>query len=153
MDWYDGHSGGVTPGPIPNPAVKSARVHVCTVLRKRTGTRARCQPLLHFNGRDDSLYKFLKTTHTASFIDWNNQTWSGNRGFLRLYELVDINYNVAFSTFRVGQQFFKTIAWMYSSFSDDSVPFRQPSERNISQSCVGSIVSKKNWTFPIIDGR
>ena len=28
---YDGHSGGVTPGPIPNPAVKSARVSVCTV--------------------------------------------------------------------------------------------------------------------------
>ena len=23
---YDGHSGGVTPGPIPNPEVKSARV-------------------------------------------------------------------------------------------------------------------------------
>ena len=31
---YDGHSGGVTPGPIPNPEVKSARVSVCTVLRK-----------------------------------------------------------------------------------------------------------------------
>ena len=42
---YDGHSGGVTPGPIPNPAVKSARVSVCTVLRKRTGTQTRCQPL------------------------------------------------------------------------------------------------------------
>ena len=27
---YDGHSGGVTPGPIPNPAVKSARVSVCS---------------------------------------------------------------------------------------------------------------------------
>ena len=25
---YDGHSGGVTPGPIPNPEVKSARVSV-----------------------------------------------------------------------------------------------------------------------------
>ena len=36
--WYDGHSGGVTPGPIPNPAVKSACVSVCTVLRERTGT-------------------------------------------------------------------------------------------------------------------
>ena len=46
--WYDGHSGGVTPGPIPNPAVKSARVSVCTVLRKRTGTQVRCQPLLQF---------------------------------------------------------------------------------------------------------
>ena len=45
MDWYDGHSGGVTPGPIPNPAVKPSRVPVCTVLRKRTGTQARCQPL------------------------------------------------------------------------------------------------------------
>lgn len=45
MSWYDGHSGGVTPGPIPNPAVKSARVSVCTVLRKRTGTQTRCQPL------------------------------------------------------------------------------------------------------------
>ena len=42
---YDGHSGGVTPGPIPNPEVKSARVSVCTVLRKRTGTQTRCQPL------------------------------------------------------------------------------------------------------------
>ena len=31
---YDGQSGGVTPGPIPNPAVKSARVSVCTVVRK-----------------------------------------------------------------------------------------------------------------------
>ena len=50
---------------------------------------------------------------------------------------------MASSTFRVGQQFFKTIARMYSSFSDDSVPFRRSSERDISQSCVGSIVSKK----------
>ena len=48
MYWYDGQSGGVTPGPIPNPAVKPARVPVCTVLRKRTGTQARCQPLFHF---------------------------------------------------------------------------------------------------------
>ena len=47
MFWYDGQSGGVTPGPIPNPAVKSARVSVCTVLRKRTGTQTRCQPLFH----------------------------------------------------------------------------------------------------------
>ena len=46
---YDGHSGGVTPGPIPNPAVKSARVSVCTVLRKRTGTQVRCQPLYSFD--------------------------------------------------------------------------------------------------------
>ena len=45
---YDGQSGGVTPGPIPNPEVKPARVPVCTVLRKRTGTQARCQPLFHF---------------------------------------------------------------------------------------------------------
>ena len=44
---YDGHSGRVTPGPIPNPEVKPARVPVCTVLRKRTGTQARCQPLFH----------------------------------------------------------------------------------------------------------
>ena len=36
MFWYDGQSGGVTPGPIPNPAVKSARVSVCTVVRKPT---------------------------------------------------------------------------------------------------------------------
>ena len=48
MFWYDGQSGGVTPGPIPNPAVKSARVSVCTVLRKRTGTQTRCQPLSFF---------------------------------------------------------------------------------------------------------
>ncbi|MBR7123848.1 MAG: alcohol dehydrogenase catalytic domain-containing protein [Candidatus Methanomethylophilaceae archaeon] len=53
-------------------------------------------------------------------------------------------YCEASSTFRVGQQFFKTIAGMYSSFIDDSVPFRQSLERNISQSCVESIVSKKN---------
>ena len=45
MFWYDGQSGGVTPGPIPNPAVKSARVSVCTVVRKPTGTQTRCQPL------------------------------------------------------------------------------------------------------------
>ena len=45
---YDGHSGRVTPGPIPNPEVKPARVPVCTVLRKRTGTQARCQPLFIF---------------------------------------------------------------------------------------------------------
>ena len=32
---------------------------------------------------------------------------------------------------------------MYSSFSDDSVSFRRSSERNISQSYVGSIDSKK----------
>ena len=44
----DGHSGGETPGPIPNPAVKSARVPVCTVLRKRTGTQARCLPLFSY---------------------------------------------------------------------------------------------------------
>ena len=44
---YDGQSGGATPGPFPNPEVKSARVSVCTVLRKRTGTQARCQPLFH----------------------------------------------------------------------------------------------------------
>ena len=42
---YDGQSGGETPGPFPNPEVKSARVSVCTVLRKRTGTQTRCQPL------------------------------------------------------------------------------------------------------------
>ena len=52
-------------------------------------------------------------------------------------------YIAASSTFRVGQQFFKTIARMYSSFIDDSVPFRRSLERNISQSCVGSIDSKK----------
>ena len=43
--WSDGHSGGETPGPIPNPEVKPACVSVCTVLRKRTGTQKRCQPL------------------------------------------------------------------------------------------------------------
>ncbi len=48
MSWYDGHSGGVTPGPIPNPAVKPSNVPVCTVLRKRTGTQVRCQPLFPF---------------------------------------------------------------------------------------------------------
>ena len=48
MFWYDGQSGGVTPGPIPNPAVKSARVSVCTVVRKSTGTQTRCQPLSSF---------------------------------------------------------------------------------------------------------
>ena len=46
---YDGQSGGETPGPFPNPEVKSARVSVCTVLRKRTGTQTRCQPLSPFH--------------------------------------------------------------------------------------------------------
>ena len=54
---YDGQSGGVTPGPIPNPAVKPARVPVCTVLRKRTGTQARCQPLFHFYYVAERLFK------------------------------------------------------------------------------------------------
>ena len=45
---YDGQSGGETPGPFPNPEVKSARVSVCTVLRKRTGTQTRCQPLIPY---------------------------------------------------------------------------------------------------------
>ena len=56
MFWYDGHSGGVTPGPIPNPAVKSARVPVCTVVRKPTGTQARCQPLFPFHYVDRGLF-------------------------------------------------------------------------------------------------
>ena len=30
---YDGHSGGVTPGPIPNPEVKSARVFHLVAVR------------------------------------------------------------------------------------------------------------------------
>ena len=57
--WYDGHSGGVTPGPIPNPAVKSARVSVCTVVRKSTGTQTRCQPLFsHYKGGREPLNPF-----------------------------------------------------------------------------------------------
>ena len=58
---YDGHSGGVTPGPIPNPAVKSARVSVCTVLRKRTGTQVRCQPLIPLNSDLSALFTLCFT--------------------------------------------------------------------------------------------
>ena len=60
---YDGQSGGETPGPFPNPEVKSARVSVCTVLRKRTGTQTRCQPLFTPSGQrklsGSSLYSFF----------------------------------------------------------------------------------------------
>ena len=60
---YDGHSGGVTPGPIPNPAVKSARVSVCTVVRKPTGTQTRCQPLLLF-------YSSLLSCGREAFLEY-----------------------------------------------------------------------------------
>lgn len=33
-----GHSGGVLPGPIPNPEVKPSCVDSCTVAREPTGT-------------------------------------------------------------------------------------------------------------------
>ncbi len=33
-----GHSGGVIPGPISNPEVKSSCVDFCTVVREPTGT-------------------------------------------------------------------------------------------------------------------
>ncbi len=33
-----GHSGGVIPGPISNPEVKSSCVVLCTVVREPTGT-------------------------------------------------------------------------------------------------------------------
>ena len=68
MSWYDGHSGGVTPGPIPNPAVKSARVPLCTVLRKRTGIRARCQPLLHSLGRTESYSDPALSRHNENHV-------------------------------------------------------------------------------------
>ena len=42
---FDGHSGGDTPGLIPNPAVKPTCVLRCTVVRESTGTAERCQPL------------------------------------------------------------------------------------------------------------
>ena len=35
---HDGHSGGVTPGPIPNPEVKPTHVLCCTVVREPTGS-------------------------------------------------------------------------------------------------------------------
>ena len=66
MFWYDGHSGGVTPGPIPNPEVKSARVSVCTVLRKRTGTQTRCQPLLHSISWPRGCFTRLRSVHASS---------------------------------------------------------------------------------------
>ena len=40
-EWFDGHSGGDTPGPIPNPAVKPACVPSGTVVREPTGRLAR----------------------------------------------------------------------------------------------------------------
>lgn len=50
----DGHIGGETPGPIPNPAVKSAYVPYCTVFREGTGTMDRCLHLyLLFKGGND----------------------------------------------------------------------------------------------------
>ena len=68
--WSDGHSGGVTPGPIPNPAVKSARVSVCTVVRKSTGTQTRCQPLflLLFGGRESFQLLIKASTINISLI-------------------------------------------------------------------------------------
>ena len=69
MYWYDGQSGGVTPGPIPNPAVKPARVPVCTVLRKRTGTQARCQPLFHSYLVAERLFRFSRLFKSLSSIN------------------------------------------------------------------------------------
>src|SRR5580658_3667811 len=40
----DGHSGGVTPGLIPNPAVKPAGVPRGTEVRESTGSAESCQP-------------------------------------------------------------------------------------------------------------
>ncbi len=38
--WYDGHSGGDTPGLIPNPEVKPTYVLCGTVVREPTGSLA-----------------------------------------------------------------------------------------------------------------
>ena len=67
---YDGHSGGVTPGPIPNPAVKSARVSVCTVVRKPTGTQTRCQPLLLFYLVAERLTSSLLSCGREAFLEY-----------------------------------------------------------------------------------
>ncbi len=45
---YDGYSGGDTPGPIPNPEVKSTSVPFCTMVREPMGIWDRRQPLLLF---------------------------------------------------------------------------------------------------------
>ena len=63
MFWYDGQSGGVTPGPIPNPAVKSARVSVCTVVRK---------PISHtYNLADAKTSLYLGLIRVLSDTAWD----------------------------------------------------------------------------------
>ena len=38
QQWFDGHSGGDTPGPIPNPEVKPAHVPCGTAVREPAGS-------------------------------------------------------------------------------------------------------------------
>ena len=101
---------------------------------------------VHFNLTNESLVNLIhEVMPTSSLSDDLVELLN----FLFAKEGIEFNtlvldLEVGFAVKYVGQQFFKTIAGMYSSFSDDPVSFRQPSERNISQSCVGSIVSKKN---------
>jgi hypothetical protein len=64
IGWYDGHSGGVTPVPIPNTEVKPACVAFCTVVREPTGIWLRCRHpilfllLLHFHPSTDERMAF-----------------------------------------------------------------------------------------------
>ena len=51
----DGHSGGVTPGPIPNPEVKPTHVPRCTMVREPMGTGVHCPPPLLFS------YKYIRS--------------------------------------------------------------------------------------------
>ena len=41
-------AGGETPGPIPNPEDKPARVPCCTELRERSGSRDCCYARFHY---------------------------------------------------------------------------------------------------------
>jgi hypothetical protein len=61
----DGHSGGVTPGLIPNPEVKPTSVLRCTVVRKSTGTADRCQPLSSLVSRCAGVFLFYR-----DFLRW-----------------------------------------------------------------------------------
>ena len=60
MTWFDGQSGGDTPGLFPNPEVKPTSAPHCTVVRESTGTADRCQPLFYIFDRVINNEKFSK---------------------------------------------------------------------------------------------
>ncbi len=66
-----GHSGGVLPGPIPNPEVKPSCVDSCTVVREPTETIVAVSPSLHLGPVDvhvggvDSPHPHAETIRTA----------------------------------------------------------------------------------------